>query len=70
MNNDLTEHLSINSVRNKFESANEMIRNNFDTFIITESKLDSSFPNSQFHIPGYRLFRKDYNKNGGGLCVI
>ena len=57
-------------MRNKFESANEMIRNNFDTFIITESKLDSSFPNSQFHIPGYRLFRKDYNKNGGGLCVI
>ena len=56
--------------RNKFESANEMIRNSFDTFIITESKLDSSFPNSQFHIPGYRLSRKDYNKNGGGLCVI
>ena len=36
-----------------------------------ESKLDSSFPDSQFHIPGYTLFRKNRNKNGGGLmCYI
>ena len=36
-----------------------------------ESKLDSSFPGSQFHIPGYGLFRKNRNKNGGGLmCYI
>ena len=37
----------------------------------TESKLDSSFPDSQFHTTGYRLFRKDCNKNLGGLmCYI
>ena len=69
--NVLLGHLNINSVRNKFESTNELIRNNFDIFIITESKLDSSFPDSQFHVPGYRLFRKDRKKNGGGLmCYI
>ena len=28
--NVLLGHLNINSVRNKFESANELIRNNFD----------------------------------------
>ena len=69
--NVLLGHLNINSVRNKFESTNELIRNNFDIFVITESKLDSSFADSQFHVPGYRLFRKDRNKNGGGLmCYI
>ena len=69
--NILLGHLNINSVRNKFESSNEMIRNNFDIFVITERKLDTSFQDSQFHIPGYRLFRKDRNKNGGGLmCYI
>ena len=67
----LLGYLNINSVRNKFESSNEMIRNNFDIFVITERKLDTSFQDSQFHIPGYRLFRKDRNKNGGGLlCYI
>ena len=40
--NVLQRHLSISSVRNKFKSANELTRNNFDIFIITESRLDSS----------------------------
>ena len=67
----LLGHLNINSVGNKFESTNELIKNNFNIFIVTESKLGSGFSDSQFHIPGYRLFRKDGNKNGGGLmCCI
>ena len=28
-----------------------------------------SFPNSQFQIDGYRLFRKDRDCHGGGLCL-
>ena len=69
--NVLLGHLNTNSVRNKFELTNKLIRNNFDIFITTESKLDSSFPDSQFHVPGYGLFWKDRNKNGGGLmCYI
>ena len=47
------------------------MRNNFDIFMITESKLDSSFPNSLFHIPGCRLFRKARSKNGVDLmCYL
>ena len=69
--NVLLGHFNTNSVRNKFELTNKLIRNDFDIFITTESKLDSSFPDSQFHVPGYRLFRKDRIKNGGGLvCYI
>ena len=66
--NVLPGHLNINSVRNKLEPANELIRNNFDIFIIAESKPNSSFPDSQFHIPGYRLFRRDRNMEVV-LCV-
>ena len=34
---------------------------------MSETKLDSSFPDSQFSIPGYRIVRKDLNKNGRGI---
>ena len=60
-------HLNINSLRNKFESVNELIKDTFDIFMLSESKLDSSFPDNQFLIPGYRIIRKDRNKNGGGI---
>ena len=60
-------HLSINFLRNTFESVNELIKDTFDTFLLRESKLDSSFPDSQFSIPYYRIIRKDRNKNGGGV---
>ena len=36
--------------------------------LISETKLDNTFPKSQFSIDGYRLFRKDRNSFGGGLC--
>ena len=34
-----------------------------------ESKTVNSFPNSQFFAEGYRMFRKDRNKNSGGLIL-
>ena len=58
-------HLNVNSLRNKFKSLNEPIKDTFDIFLVSDSKLDSSFPKSQFLIPGYRIFRKDRNNNGG-----
>ena len=60
-------HLNINFLRNTFESVNELIKYTFDAFLLRESKLDSSFPDSQFSIPYYRMIRKDRNKNGGGV---
>ena len=55
------------SIRNKFESVQEIIQNTFDIFLVCEIKIDSSFPNQQFCIPEYRIFRKDRNARGGGL---
>ena len=52
-------HLNINSLRNKREFLEPLIRNHFDVFLVSEAKLDSNFPGSEFRIPGYRLFRKE-----------
>ena len=46
-------HLNINSIKNKFGSVWELIKDTFDIFLLSESKLDSSFPDDQFSIPGY-----------------
>ena len=38
--------------------------------MLTETKLDSSFPSAQFQIHGYTtLYRLDENANGGGLLL-
>ena len=60
--------LDINSIRNKFEMIAETLTN-LDIFLISESKIDSSFPNMQFKINGYKLFRRDCNRFGGGLML-
>ena len=39
--------------------------------VISETKLDDSFPESQFKIPGYSSpFRLDRDQNGGGIMVF
>ena len=53
-------HLNINSVRNKFYSLIEIIKN-FNIFLISESGLDASFPKNQFKINGYKGFRRNCN---------
>ena len=59
-------HLNINSIRNKFIFAESIVKA-FDLFLISESKLDSSFPMNQFYIFGFKVFRRDRNRFGGGL---
>ena len=65
--NILFGHLNINSLQNKFEYLQEIIKNMFDVFLVSECKLDLPFPDTQFQIASYNMFRKDRNKNGGGL---
>ena len=36
--------LNINSIRNKFTSLSNMIKDNIDILLISETKIDSSFP--------------------------
>ena len=63
-------HLNINSIRNKFLDFKELILGDTDICLILETKLDDSFPDQQFHVNGYKMFRKDWNNFGGGLILF
>ena len=64
-------HLNINSLRNKFDQLKGMIVGVIDVLVITETKLNDSFPNSQFFIEGYsKPYRFDRKENGGGGVLI
>ena len=51
-----TRYLNINSLRTKIIDVREMTgRLQLDYFVISETKLDSSFPSAQFHIGDYEI---------------
>ena len=64
-------HLNINSIQNKFEELAATI-NKISAHIVfvSETKIDASYPDEQFSIPGYVLYRKDRKKGGGGIMVL
>ena len=47
-------HLNINSLRNKFESLKCIIKDKLDILILSETKLDDTFPKNQFLLDGYK----------------
>ena len=64
-------HININFLEKKFESLRFMIKDRVDILMISETKLDSSFPSAQFVIEGYcEPFRLDRNCYGGGLLIF
>ena len=68
--NIIFSNININSIRNKFENLCDIVGNNVDVLSIAETKLDSSFPNAQFLLPGFHEFlRLDINHRSGGLLV-
>ena len=48
MNRLLIGNLNINSISNKFDQFKLLVRGKVDILIITENKLVSTFPTSQF----------------------
>ena len=70
LNKLILAQLNINSLRNKFDLLMSLIKNNVDILMISETKLDESFPDGQFTVKGYsKPFRLDRNKNGGGIML-
>ena len=71
LNRIVLVHLNINSLRNKFDLLTDQIKGNVDVLVVSETKLDDSFPTGQFKIPGYASpFRLDRDENGGGIMVF
>ena len=70
VNHLICAQLSINSIRNKFESLKEIVSTYVDILFICETKLDSSFPRAQFHIHGFgEPYRFNRNGKGGGILL-
>ena len=65
----IVAQININSLRNKFDFLVPIISNSIDILLISETKIDDSFPNAQFYIAGYTIYRRDRNVNGGGLLL-
>ena len=64
--------LNINHFENEIINFREICHQApIDIICDDETKRDSSFPDSQFHIDGYQFppFRRDSNKYGGGKIV-
>ena len=65
-------NLNINSLPNKFNQLKELVLKHVDILVLTETKLDDSFPNSQFSVDRFSVpFRIDRNSSGDQVmfCV-
>ena len=67
--NPLIGYLNINSLRNNIVDAREVFgKLQLDHFVLSETKLDDSFPSAKFYIENFEIRnRRDRDKNGGGL---
>ena len=48
--------LNVNSLRNNIGAVQELIVNNIDLCLLSETKIDESFLKQQFNISNYKLF--------------
>eukprot|EP00795_Rhopilema_esculentum_P004074 gene4075-20254_t len=68
--NVLICHQNINSIQNKIEDLKELNKSlSAQILFITETKIDNTYPDEQFKIEGYRIFREDRKKGGGGIMA-
>ena len=64
-------HLNINFLRNKFERLRKIVQDKLDILLVSETKVDPSFPSSQFATKGFSFpFRFDRNSSEGGICYL
>ena len=64
-------HLNINSIRNKFELLPSLLSGKIDILMISETKLDVTFPSNQFFIKRYStVYRLDRKDKVGGIMLF
>ena len=70
MNNLIIGNLNVHHLPSRFDELKCVIQGRIDLLILTETKLDESFPTSQFLIDGFSTpYRQDRNINGGGILI-
>ena len=63
-------HLNISSVTNKLESLVRFVGNNLDILVVSETKIDDTFPESQFLIEGFSKADLTVQPRVGEFCSI
>ena len=70
MNRIKVGQLNINSIRNKCDLLVPAVVRNLDILSISETKIDSSFPEAQLDIRGFTTpYRVDRDCHGGGILL-
>ena len=70
MNRPLIGNLNIKSISNKLDKLKLSVLGKVDILVITETKLELTFPNSQFLIEAYsELYCFDRNWSRGGILI-
>ena len=70
LNRVILAQLNINSIRNKFDLLAKGIKGMVDVLMVSETKIDETFPSRQFYIEGFTPpYRLDQNCHGGGILV-
>ena len=66
-------HLNIRSITapSRLDDVENLLLHyhNFDILALTETHLDNTVTDNSLHINGYQFFRRDRNRNGGGVGI-
>ena len=70
INRPIIGQLNINSIRNKFCFLESEASKHLDILLISEAKIDETFPSAQFLPDGFsRPYKLDRCANGGGILL-
>ena len=70
INRPIKGQLNINPIRNKFDFLESEASKHQDILLISETKIDESFPSVQFLLDGFfRSYRLNSCANGGGTLL-
>lgn len=64
-------HINANSIAGfkLYEIKQWLTQGLFDILVISETKVNETFPNSHFHVDGFRFVRRDRDIHGGGIMM-
>ena len=70
VNKVIIGNINTNSLPANFDQVKEVILKNADILVITQTKLDDTFPLGQFYVEGFIMpYRLDRNCNGRGVII-
>ena len=69
-NRPIIGHININYLYNKFQALKSLFKDKLDVLVVTETKINESYPTGQFRIEGFVFpFRLDRDNHGGGVII-